>query len=141
SSGPNNNGSISILDTHTAYLSRLNTSPHPGAAGYPLAWSPDGRYLAFESYLDEKHKMIYIWDGKAIINITPNDLAETVEFYDEGSWSVDDHFAFNVWFDNGQSRGDPSEIYLWDGKSTTSLSQNPTGRDERPTWNTDGRFA
>src|SRR5687768_9990692 len=34
-----------------------------------------------------------------------------------------------------------SEIYLWDGSTTSNLSQNPTGRDSDPVWSADGRLA
>ncbi|MEP7289408.1 MAG: hypothetical protein ABI947_26970 [Chloroflexota bacterium] len=141
SSGINGKPQISIWDTHAAYRSSTQVDQNSKAANYPLAWSPDGRYLAFVSYLDGKHYLIYVWDGKTTINITPNDLADSVQSYNGVSWSFDGRFAFTVWFDDRQSKGDPSEIYLWDGKTTTSLSQNPTGRDESPTWSADNRFA
>ncbi len=140
SSGPESKGQIYVSDTVSARSSPVNISQNPRATGYPLAWSPDGHYLAFVSYLDNS-ALIELWDGKTTVNITPNDLEEAVRSYTV-SWSFDGRLAFTAYYDEGYPpKGDFSEIYLWDGKTTTSLSQNPTGRDEGVTWSTDGRVA
>ena len=114
---------------------------NPNANEYPLSWSRDGRYLAIASYADVVKLLIY--DGSNIIDITPkSDDALTRLYAGEIAWSADNRLAFTLWFDPSYPKiGDPSEIYVWNGKSTINLSQNPTGRDESPTWHVDGRLA
>jgi hypothetical protein len=55
------------------------------------------------------------------------------------AWSNDGKLAFTVRF--GFDVYQISEIYLWDGETTRSLSQNPTGEDRAPVWSNDGRVA
>jgi hypothetical protein len=138
STSQDSNTDIYILNTQVPNSTSMNITQSPKADNYPLGWSPDGRYLAFESYISHDLS-IYIWNGESIINITPHGLYPIISDYVQGiSWSSDDRLAFTVWNLNGT---DPSEIYLWDGKRTTSVSQNPTGRDEGPVWNTNDQLA
>jgi Tol biopolymer transport system component len=139
------------VDDHAEiYISNLlapSKSPriirvNPKANEYPVSWSRDGRYLAFSSHTDDAAKL-YIWDGNNAIDITL-ESDNVMRNFNAGAfaWSLDGRLAFTEWYDQGfPEKGDSSEIYLWDGNSTTSLSQNPTGRDEAPTWSADGRIA
>lgn len=140
SSNSGDTSQIYVVDTLSPNSSPINISQDRTAKNSPLAWSRDGRYLAFISESHDKKILLNVWDGNTTVNITPSDLVDTDE-YDELSWSVNDRLAFTVRFADGQGQSDPSEIYLWNGKKTTSFSQNPTGDDEGPTWNTDGRIA
>jgi Tol biopolymer transport system component len=107
-----------ISDTSTAYL--------------PITWSPDGRYLVYSGYRSDG-AILSIWDGENSTQIfhSPAHISEI-------TWSSDGRLAFTL-FDTPD--GDESEIYIWDGDETVSLTQNPTGEDRYPVWNEDGHLA
>ncbi|MBC7870192.1 MAG: WD40 repeat domain-containing protein, partial [Chitinophagaceae bacterium] len=124
-----------VFDPSTPALSPINISHNPAANTYPLAWSPDGPYLAFVSYQDSQDQSLYVWDGETTTNIMPdNELYTAVAFYVH--WSNDGRLAFT--FQHGLSK--PPEIYLWDGNTTTSLSQNPEGWDGAASWSMTGQL-
>lgn len=103
-----------------------------------LAWSPDGRYLAFMTFVGAENAPLYIWDGKEIINIMPDHPNASLSIYD-AVWSSDGRLAFSV-----ESHSDPhwgSEIYVWDGQTSINLSQNFDGLNRSPAWSSDGRLA
>ena len=54
------------------------------------------------------------------------------------AWSFDGRLVFGVYDVNGADHG---ELYLWDGRTTTSFSQNSSGWDGAPAWSADGRLA
>lgn len=139
-SGPKDNAQLYILDTLSAGSVPVNISPDPKGNYYPLAWSPDGHYLAFVSHPEGNNVLLYIWDGSAAINITPTKVHSVGVGYD-GSWSFDGRLAFTVYDAIGNNLVDPSEIYLWDGKTTADLSQNPTASNNSPVWSPDGKLA
>jgi Tol biopolymer transport system component len=102
----------------------------------PISWSPNGRYLLFCSVLAE-NKKLSLWDGKNFsdIYIYHGEIGET-------AWSANGQLAFTEFFINAPlPYKDPSEVYLWDGKSTRSVSQNPFGEDRYPAWSKDGQLA
>jgi Tol biopolymer transport system component len=111
----------------TSYTSSENT---------PFSWSPDGRYLAFESFrVDEK--ILSIWDGDSIL-----DIHKYQEEISGISWSLTDRLAFTEFYTFVfPYEGDPSEVFIWDGNTTVSVSQNPTGEDRSPAWSEDGQLA
>ncbi len=131
------NWEIYVLDTRLADRSPVNISQTPDSDEFPLTWSPDGRYLAFESET-EKNGLIYVWDGETAVNITPNDLENTVSSYWE-SWNFDGQLTFIAWIDFLSGIGG---IYLWDGISTFNLGQyrNRYSRNNRPVWNAKGQL-
>jgi WD40 repeat protein len=135
--------SIYIWDTQQPNSAPFNISPNAATTDVPLAWSPDGRYLTFESFLDFGNRSLYVWDGTTIIDITPANLSKIDKTYDEVSWSLDERLAFTVDTDDGKypHMRDVHEIYLWNGKTTTDLSQNPQGDDREPRWSANGRLA
>jgi Tol biopolymer transport system component len=124
---------VYVLDTSTPDSLPVNISQNPDTTELLLGWSHDGHYLAFESYENEQDKLIYVWDGETTINITPDTINYFADRY-EVAWSFDNRLAFAF------AGGDYSEIYLWDEKTTVSLSQNPTGGDYAPVWNDDGQL-
>jgi len=57
-------------------------------------------------------------------------------------WSIDNLLAFTEFYTFIYPYdGDPSEIFVWDETSITSVSQNPLGEDRQPDWSLDGRLA
>lgn len=135
------NAEVYIWDTHQVNSAPINISQQPKRNDYFLSWSRDGHDLAFLSYQESgKETLIYIWDGRKLIDITPGEVGDNPESYREASWSADGRLAFTVGY--GSTSGDqPSEIYLWDGSRTVNLSQDPTREDRSPTWSADGRLA
>jgi hypothetical protein len=132
---------IYVLDTLSAHPSPINISHDLRTNAYPLAWSRDGQHLALEVCQYDTNRLIYVWDGKKATNITPSDLADSARSFSV-AWDSGERLAFTIWLRYSFPRkGDPSEIYLWDGHTTSNLSQNPTGEDRNPTWSTDGRLA
>lgn len=130
---------IYVLDALSPESSPINLSERLNLTGYPLDWSLDGRYLAFVSY-GEQNQFIHVWDSETdtAVNITPENLLAPASGYDV-AWSPDGRLAFTAWFDF--ARNDQPEIYLWDGNTTSNLSQNPAGEDRDPVWNQDGTLA
>ena len=114
----------------------VNISQNPISEDYLPSWSPDGQYLAFTSEQSDD-KTLSIWDGNVISNIHQYkvDIGEL-------TWSQDNQLAFTEFYtDSFPYDGDPAEIFLWDGNSITSVSQNPNGEDRQPNWSIDGRLA
>jgi WD40 repeat protein len=139
SSGKEGNGEIYVIDIQTENSQPISLTQNPATYGHPLAWSPDGHYLAFESFQSGGVREICVWDGEQTIVVTPEDMPGTANSY-RAYWSNDGRLVFEVFY--GYSSDDiPSEIYLWDGHKTVSLSQNPTGEDRYPAWSADGQVA
>jgi hypothetical protein len=135
-----NNGEIFILNTAESEPSLLHLSQELDMQGYPLGWSQDGKSLAFASVKEDgQQQAIYIWDGRTVKDITPQNLLGIPDSFDI-AWSYDGRLAFTIWF--GFSNHEPnSEIYIWDGEKTFNLSQNVEAEDREPVWNTNGEIA
>jgi hypothetical protein len=133
-----NDSALYVFDPSTPTLAPINVSLNSAAHNDPISWSPDGRYLAFSSYQDERDQFLYVWDGETTINIMPtNGLAAANRFYID--WSSDGRLAFtvyHVWSDSDIL----DEIYLWDGSITSNLSQNPKGWDGDASWSKNGQL-
>lgn len=131
---------IYVYDPSLAGIEPINISQNLMSNNRPLAWSPNGEYLAFASYsyLVGDEPSLYVWDGETIMNIMPDDGLDTADrFYVD--WSYDGRLAFTI--RHGWSDIDiPSEIYLWDGNTTTALSQNPKGQDGGVQWSRNGQL-
>jgi hypothetical protein len=96
--------------------------------GYPVAWSWDGRNLAYVSgHVDGV--TLFTWDGEDVLPIyhSPSLISGI-------TWGLDGRLAFT-------ERGRDAEVFIWDGYTTTNLSQNPAGEDRSPAWSGDGRLA
>jgi len=105
---------------------------------YPLSWSPDGKYLLFAS-IQAHSKKLLLWDGKNVIEIY--NYHEAVY---EISWSPNNQLAFTDFYTfvfTEDYKGDSSEVFVWDGSRTVSVSQNPSGYDRYPAWSKDGQLA
>lgn len=106
------------------------------AENTPISWSPDGHYLLFDS-VRTNSKKLSVWDGKSV-----SDIYEYHEQVFGVTWSPNrqvaftDYYTFILPYD-----GDVSEIFIWDGKTTVSASQNPSGNDTHPAWSKDGQLA
>jgi WD40 repeat protein len=133
-----NDTDLYVFDPSTPALMPANISQNSSVYNYPLAWSPDGRYLAFGSYQKNIDHSIYVWNGETITNITPENGLDTAEqFYVD--WSRDGRLAFTV-IHGWSSLDIPAEIYVWDGNRTMNLSQNPKGEDGSVHWSTNGQL-
>ncbi|MEM9953391.1 MAG: hypothetical protein AAF846_17420 [Chloroflexota bacterium] len=126
--------SLYVYDPSRPNHESLRINPDVDVSFKPLAWSPDGQYLAFSSYEDREQINLFVWDGDTVSNITPEDLLGTVRrfFVD---WSYDGRLAFTIRYDRGNI---PYEIYLWHGNDTVSLSQNPDESDSMASWYSTG---
>jgi WD40 repeat protein len=133
-----NDQDVYVFDPSTPAIDPINISQNPAGTNYALAWSRDGRSLVFSMYQDEDRYALYVWNGETIINIMPDDEPDIVAgFY--VSWSFDGRLTFTVRY-GGSSLDIPHEIYLWDGKTTTNLSQNPEEWDGAGVWSKTGQF-
>lgn len=151
-----NDPDLYVFDPANPALEPVSISHNPAANNYPVAWSPDGRYLAFVSFrqspdfphdfliyqgqylASSSNQSLYVWDGETTTNIMPDDLLAPVDRFSV-DWSHDGRLAFNISY--GYSSLDkPSEIYLWDGSTTTNLSQNPDDWDGGVSWNRSGQL-
>jgi WD40 repeat protein len=133
-----NDSNLYLFDPSTPALDPVNVSPNVGMNSYPLAWSPDGRYLAFGSYQDSENLTLYVWDGENVTNIMPDGgLDKSDEFYVD--WSQDGRLVFTI-HHGWQETATPPEIYVWDGITTKNLSQNPQGWDSRAHWSRSGKL-
>lgn len=106
------------------------------AENIPISWSPDGHYLLFDSVQANSNKLS-VWDGKSVSDIYEyHEQVGGVTWSPNGQVAFTDFYTFVLPYD-----GDKSEIFIWDGETTASASQNPTGHDRYPTWSKDGRLA
>ncbi len=78
-----------------------------------------------------------IWNGQS-----SSQIAQSPAGIGEITWSTDDRLAFTIFYSYSSPHdGDYSEVFIWDGNTTVSLSQNPTGGDRYPAWNENGQIA
>lgn len=110
----------------------LNTS----AENTPISWSPDGNYLLLDS-VQANSKKLSMWNGETVF-----DIYEYHEQLSEVTWSPDGRLTFTDFYTFILPHdGDICEIFIWDGKTTVSVSQNPSGDDRFPVWSKDGQLA
>ena len=114
----------------------VNLTNNPNTEDNLFSWSPDGKYLALMS-IQENRKTLAIWDGKTISSIY-----EHKGKISEVTWSLDNELAFTEFYRfNSFNEEKPSEIFIWGGETTVSISQNPSGEDRFPNWNDEGKLA
>lgn len=131
----NDNG-LYVFDPSTSALAPINISQNSAENNAPLAWSPDGRHLAFDSYQDIDDHSLYVWNGETTMTVMPaSETDQVFRFYID--WSDDGRLAF-IPLHAGPD-GNRSEIYLWDGSTTTRVSQN-LGWDGDVSWNRNGQL-
>lgn len=104
---------------------------------YPLAWSRDGRYLAFMTKTNNTNTAIHLWDGETVIDITPSDSSDSTGYYGvtTSGWSHDGRLAFTFFW------GTERSIYIWDGHKTFDLREGVYSDNYAPTWDHTGRLA
>lgn len=136
SSSHEGNSEIYILEYPFTDNIPVNITNDKSADDYVFSWSPDGHYLAFRSER-ANGKTLSIWDGNEVSNIYQYKVK-----IGEFSWSVDNRLAFTEFYTFILPyEGDQNEIFVWDGNTITSVSQNPTGNDRSPSWNENGELA
>lgn len=134
------NNEINLLDINNLTQPPTQINHIADTSDYRLdGWSPDGRYLAVEACNSELEKppMQLVWDNQTQewIDITPSNVVGQDHYY-YANWGPDGRLLFRK-----DSRGLPSEIYIWDGQGTMNLSQNLEGGIRFPTANVDGEIA
>lgn len=136
SSSHEGNSEIYILDYPFTDNVPVNITHDKSTDDNVFSWSPDGHYLVFRSEQVDG-KTLSIWDGNAVSSIHQYKVQ-----IGELSWSLDNRLAFTEFYTFVLPyEGDQNEIFIWDGNTTTSVSQNPSGNDRSPSWNTDGELA
>lgn len=138
SSSRDGNHEIYVLDYPFANEVPIKITDDTSTQHFPTAWSQDGQYLAYGS-IQDNGTMLSIWDGKNSFQIS--DSPESIH---DITWGPDGRLAFTIIYTYSHSNpaeGDDSEVFIWDGDKTVSLSQNPTGSDRDPAWNEDGKLA
>jgi WD40-like Beta Propeller Repeat len=126
---------IYLLDYPYTENEPRNITDELNTDNWVLDWSPDGQLLAFQSRISDDQKMLSIWDGKSISHIY-----EYKVHLGEYAWSKDGRLAFTEFY-GFAGEVQPAEIFLWDGKTVYSISQNPSGEDGNPAWNQNGQLA
>lgn len=136
SSARSGTSQVYLLDYPYAENSPVPVLLSPSSNNYPISWSPDGRELLIHSKESGEGRLI-LWEdtGYRIIYYFHGQI-------DEVAWSLDNQLAFTEFLDSQDfPNGDYTEIYLWDGTGTVSVSQNPTDYDRYPAWSSDGQLA
>ncbi len=136
SSSRNGNSSIYVLEYPFTENTPREITLDKSSSNISPSWSPDGRPLLFDSVRTESKKLL-LWDGKSFSSLYDHrgKISEVV-------WSNNGKLAFTEFFINDlPPDGDSSEVYIWDGNATVSVSQNPSGEDRFPAWSRDGKLA
>jgi len=107
------------------------SAPAPPPAVHVLAWSPDGRKIAFASRRDGDREIYLVnADGSGTRNLTRNPAADFAPI-----WSPNGR---KIAFESDRDRD--AEIYVMnaDGSGQRNLTRNSL-LDENPVWSPDGR--
>lgn len=136
SSSQNGNSSIYVLEYPFTGNTPVEITLDKSSINISPSWSPDGRYLLFDSVQGDSKKL-FLWDGKNFSNIYTHQGKIS-----EITWSDKGELAFTEFFINDPSPDkDSGEVYIWDGNVTVSASQNPSGDDRFPAWSKEGQLA
>lgn len=92
-------------------------------------WSPDGKRLAFQAYVDDNFEIFVVnADGTNPINLTKNQASDMTP-----SWSPDgQRISFSSDRDSTDEKGDVFVMNA-DGTGVLNLTQNPA-EDNNATW-------
>ena len=127
---------VYVLDYPFTQNVPINITKDSAMDNHVMSWSRDGELLLYKSTLGEGGTLS-IWDERTAFNIY--DYKDRVIEFD---WSHDGRLAFTDYSFIDPSSGEESdEVLFWDGESTISVSQNPTGVDRFPAWSSDGQLA
>jgi len=135
------NGGVYVLDYPFQNSKPIEIPADISIRSTHLSWSPDGHYLLFSS-VHADSKTLSLWDGKRT-----SDILEYYGKISEVTWSPDDHLAFTEFYNfygldpNATHEWGSSKVFIWDGNTIASVSQNPSGEDRFPAWNKDGKLA
>ena len=128
-------GRIVIYDMATGQSRDITLAIGDRVAPHPLAWSPDGRRIAFVAYEDE----VYVRRGVYTIEADGSNLARISYAYSEPSWSPDgQRIALAV------PNGAVSELYTFapDGSEPIMVTRIAGGGSSfwlgRVSWSPDG---
>ena len=130
----NRNGywDLYLLDLSGGQVSRLTDTTEYEAAP---SWSPDGLWLAYETYHDENLEILIrpMTEAGESIRLTNNPAADHSPAWSPGGRTI----AFV------SDRSGENEIWLADldkneAERYQNLSNNPGGKDSRPDWSPDG---
>jgi Tol biopolymer transport system component len=136
SSSRDGNSSVYVIDYPFTENISAKITFDTSTSNTPISWSPNGRYLLFETVQTDSKKLS-LWDGKNFL-----DIYNYHGQINEVTWSVSGQLAFTEFFINDSSPDrDSGEVYIWDGNATVSASQNPSGEDRFPAWSKDGQLA
>ncbi len=137
SSSQNGKSSIYVLDYPFTEKIPVEIAPDISSTDTSPLWSLDGHYLLFDSIQPDNTKALVIWDGENFSSIYNHQGKIS-----EATWSVNRQLAFTEFFINTRLPDvDTGEVYVWDGHTTVSVSQNPSGEDRSPAWSKDSQLA
>lgn len=135
SSAHEDSSPIYILDYPFSNGEPINIIGDNSAQNFTSAWSQDGRYLAYVS-IQDNGETLSIWDGNNSFKIF-----DSLNSISEITWGPNGRLAFTEFDFTPTDEKDSSEVFIWDGDKTVSLSQNPNGSDRFPEWNENGQLA
>lgn len=136
-----NNGEMYLLDALANDATPINFTEIVGMRGYPLSWSPDGRYLAFASWVhgdnrqNGKDLRLYIWNGNTVVDIMPDDWGHVPESYNWVNWSNDGKLLFTVSYARLHVAGQLlDDTFMWDGSRTIVVASKFRAWGRVPFW-------
>jgi hypothetical protein len=128
---------IFVWDGKSTFLFQ-RSEPNTDDKETTYSWGTDGR-LSLASVQHDKLEMA-VWDGVTFTDGTPDLVRYTLSdpgLYPSLYWTNTGLLAFTASF-----LGDSHlQIYVWDGRSITNISQNPKFHNIGAQWNPDGRWA
>lgn len=115
----------------------INVSQNPSGEDLDPVWIADGR-LAFLSARGEEYYDIFTWDGVAarkFVNFVPG--LTSMYFFESAVWTSSGVLTFMAFDPENRF----AQIYAWDGKTVTNLSQNLDAHAHGQRWRSDGYWA
>ena len=131
------NPEIYVWDGETTF----NLSQNPTGTDRDPTWNKNGQ-IAFLSAQNDEYD-IFVWDGRSFKNGIPdvdsfNNIAPALSaYYSYPVWTPDGNIAFLAL----ASQDKNIQIYLWDGQTTTNISQEPSSNNGIPRWSSNGSWA
>jgi Tol biopolymer transport system component len=121
--------------------STTSVSQNPTGGDRQPAWSKDGK-LAFLSERDGKYE-IFTWDGvsknKSVPIIDLHKNTAQVSYYSSPTWTNSGSLTFCA--TESADEHHFVQIFEWNGRATTNISQNPNMHSCGQTWRSDGYWS